>query len=232
MVSGGAALPVEINRFFHSLGFSLIQGYGLTECSPVLSVNPPGRNKLGSVGPPLQGVGLKIKDPNSSGIGEVCASGPNIMQGYFENDDASRKVLIDGWFHTGDAGFLDRDGYLHLTGRLKNVIVTAAGKNVYPEELEAKLAADAAVLEALVLSVPRKDGNGERLCALLKMDEEYLKAHAPNRPADQLARDIIKHFNHNSPSYQNIREWRVLEGEFEKTSTRKIKRFLYHDYFQ
>lgn len=232
MVSGGAALPPEVNQFFETLGFTLIQGYGLTECSPVLSVNPPSRNKIGSVGPALSGVTLRIKDANSAGIGEVCASGPNIMQGYFENAEASSRVLVDGWFYTGDAGFLDRDGYLYLTGRLKNVIVTSAGKNIYPEEIEAKLAGDAAVVEALVLSVPRKDGSGERLCALLKMDDEHINLHLPHKTPDQTAEEVIKHFNHNSPAYQRIREWQILAGEFEKTSTRKIKRFLYHNYFQ
>lgn len=232
MVSGGAALPLTVNRFFESLGFVLIQGYGLTESSPVLCVNPPAKNKLGSVGPSLSGITVKIKDPNSDGVGEVCARGPNIMQGYFENEEATRRVLQDGWLNTGDAGFLDRDGYLHLTGRLKNVIVTSAGKNVYPEEIESKLAAEEAIAEALVIGVAGKGTKSERLCALLKLDEEYLKLHAAHKSPDQIATEIIRHYNHSTPSYQNIREWKLIEGEFEKTSTRKIKRFLYHDNFQ
>lgn len=232
LVSGGAALPMNVNRFFESLGFVMIQGYGLTESSPVLCVNPPTRNKLGSVGPPLDGVKIRINNPSSEGIGEVCASGPNIMQGYFENQEASAQALDDGWLNTGDAGFLDRDGYLHLTGRLKNVIVTSAGKNVYPEELEAKLASVPEIAEALVIGVPRKDGSGERLCALLKLDEEYIKDLSPNKSPEHIAADAVRNFNSSSPSYQNIREWRIMEGEFEKTSTRKIKRFLYHDYFK
>lgn len=232
MVSGGAALPLTVNRFFESLGFVLIQGYGLTESSPVLCVNPPAKNKLGSVGPSLSGITLKIKDPNSDGVGEVCARGPNIMQGYFENEEATRRVLQGGWLNTGDAGFLDRDGYLHLTGRLKNVIVTSAGKNVYPEEIESKLAAEEAIAEALVIGVAGKGTKSERLCALLKLDEEYLKLHAAHKSPDQIASEIIRHYNHSTPSYQNIREWKLIEGEFEKTSTRKIKRFLYNDNFQ
>lgn len=232
MVSGGAALPVSVNRFFESLGFVLIQGYGLTECSPVLCVNPPSRNKLGSVGPALNGISLKIKDPNRSGVGEVCARGPSIMQGYFENEEATNRVLQDDWLNTGDAGFLDSDGYLHLTGRLKNVIVTSAGKNVYPEEIESKLAAEEAIAEALILGVARKGNKSERLCALLKLDEEYLKLHSAHKTPEQIATEIIRRYNHSSPSYQNIREWKLLEGEFTKTSTRKIKRFLYLDYFE
>ncbi len=231
MVSGGAALPVSVNRFFASLGFVLIQGYGLTESSPVLCVNPPSKNKLGSVGPPLNGIALRIKDPDHDGVGEVCASGPNIMLGYFENEAATLRVLQDGWLHTGDAGFVDRDGYLHLTGRLKNVIVTSAGKNVYPEEIESKLAAEEAIAEALVLGVARKGAKSERLCALLKLDEEYLKSHVAHKSPEQISDEVIRRYNHSTPSYQNIREWKLLEGEFEKTSTRKIKRFLYHDYF-
>lgn len=232
LVSGGAALPVDVNRFFESLGFLLVQGYGLTESSPVLCVNPLHRNKLGSVGPALSGVTLKIREPNRDGIGEVCAKGSNIMQGYYNNPDATHRAIQDGWLCTGDAGYLDRDGYLHLTGRLKNVIVTPAGKNVYPEEIESKLAADPAIAEALVLGVARKDGKGERLCALLKLDEEFVKAHGEQMSAEQIADAAVRHYNQHSPSYQNIREWRILDGEFVKTSTRKIKRFLYHDYFE
>lgn len=232
MVSGGAALPLFVNRFFENLGFTLIQGYGLTECSPVLSVNLPGRNKLGSVGPALPGVRLEIRNPNEFGIGEVCASGPNVMQGYFENPEASAQVLKDGWFYTGDAGYLDADGYLHLTGRIKNVIVTSAGKNVYPEELESKLAAHPAIAEALVLAVQRKDGKGEQLCAILKLDEEYLERNASGLPAEDIAAEAVKSFNRSSASYQSIREWRVLNDDFHKTSTRKIKRHLYRDFFK
>ncbi|MBK6764795.1 MAG: long-chain fatty acid--CoA ligase [bacterium] len=232
MVAGGAALPVKVNRFFESIGFLLVQGYGLTESSPVLCVNPLQRNKLGSVGPALNGVTLRIREPNREGIGEVCAKGPNIMQVYYNNPDATHRAIQDGWLCTGDAGYLDEDGYLHLTGRLKNVIVTPAGKNVYPEEIEAKLAADPAIAEALVLGVDRKDGKGERLCALLKLDDEYLKVYVEHKSAEQIAAAAIRQYNHSSPSYQNIREWRVLDGEFEKTSTRKIKRFLYLDFFK
>ncbi|MCL4305413.1 AMP-binding protein [bacterium] len=231
MVSGGAALPVVVNKFFESLGFVLVQGYGLTETSPVLCVNPPARNKIGSVGPALRGVTLRIKDPNQAGIGEVCARGPNIMQGYYENPDATSRVLQEGWLHTGDAGYLDRDGYLYLTGRLKNVIVTSAGKNVYPEEIEAKLMAEEAISDALVLAVERKGGRGEKLCALIKLDDEYVQLHSSQKSPEEIATEVIRRYNSSSPAYQNIREWRLLEGEFEKTSTRKIKRFLYSDYF-
>ncbi len=232
MVSGGAALPVVVNQFFEALGFVLIQGYGLTESSPVLCVNPPARNKFGSVGPALQGVTLRIKDANPAGIGEVCARGPNIMQGYYENPDASSRVLQDGWLHTGDAGYLDRDGYLYLTGRLKNVIVTSAGKNVYPEEIEAKLTAEEAISDALVLGVERKGGKGEKLCALIKLDDEYVQLHSSQKSPEEIATETVRRYNNSSPAYQNIREWRLLEGEFEKTSTRKIKRFLYSGYFR
>jgi len=232
MVSGGAALPTSVNRFFETIGLVLIQGYGLTECSPVLTVNPPAKNKLGSVGQVLQGVSLRIDNPNEAGVGEVTANGPNIMQGYYKNNEATQLVLKDGWLRTGDAGFLDREGYLYLTGRIKNVIVTSAGKNIYPEELETRLIAEPAILDALVLGVCRKGQKDERLCALLKLDKEYLKSQSDHRPHREIAAELVHNYNHGSPSFQKIREWQLLDGEFEKTSIGKIKRFHYKDHFQ
>jgi long-chain acyl-CoA synthetase len=230
MISGGAALRTDLNHFFARLGFTLIQGYGLTETSPVLSVNLPHCNRIGSVGPALKGVEIKIANPDKTGIGEICARGPNVMQGYFENPEATAEVLKEGWFYTGDAGYLDRHSYLYITGRLKNVIITGAGKNVYPEEIESRLNASPFILESLVLGVERKRGTGEELYALVVPDKIYVEGEQAAGKAVDLQNEIkrvVDEYNSSVPQYRQIRQWQLREEEFTKTSSRKIKRFLY-----
>lgn len=230
MVSGGAALPPEINRFFEYLGFELLQGYGLTETSPVLSVNRPDRRRIGSVGPVLPGIELRIDSPDKDGIGEICARGPVVMQGYYENPGASAEVLKDGWLHTGDAGYLDKDGFLFITGRIKNLIVTGAGKNVYPEEIEAQLNLSPCILESLVVGRKEKRGAGEELVAMIVLDKAYLDfeiAHGRTVDAEAEIKQVVDAYNQSAPSYRRIREWKIRGEEFQKTSTRKIRRYLY-----
>ncbi len=229
--SGGAALRPELNRYFECLGFTLLQGYGLTETSPILTVNRPQRNRIGSVGPAIPGVELKIFAPDlNTGVGEICARGRNVMLGYYENAEATANVLRDGWFHTGDAGYLDRFGCLHITGRLKSLIVTGAGKNVYPEEIEAQLNASPFILESIVLGLERKRGTGEELFALIVSDKAFLdlekeKGRETNLTAEIQA--VVDAYNKAVPTYRSLRGWQLREEEFEKTSTRKIKRYLY-----
>ena len=230
MVSGGAALPPEINRFFEYLGFELLQGYGLTETSPVLSVNRPHRMRIGSVGPALPGVELRIDSPDKDGVGEICARGPVVMQGYYENPEASAEVLKDGWLHTGDAGYLDKDGFLFITGRIKNLIITGAGKNVYPEEIEAQLNLSPCILESLVVGRKEKRGAGEELVAMIVLDKAYIEfeiAHGRGVNAEAEVKQVVDAYNHTAPSYRRIREWKIRDAEFQKTSTRKIRRYLY-----
>jgi long-chain acyl-CoA synthetase len=230
MVSGGAALPPQIHRFFQYLGFEMLQGYGLTETSPVLSVNRPHHIRVGSVGPALPGIELRIDSPDKDGIGEICARGPVVMQGYYENPQATAEVLKDGWFHTGDAGYLDRSGRLHITGRIKNVIVTGAGKNVYPEEIEAHLNLSPYILESLVVGRKDKRGVGEGLAAVIVPDKEYVECEiARGRSVDVEAevKQAVDSYNHTAPTYRRIRDWKIREQEFEKTSSRKIRRYLY-----
>jgi long-chain acyl-CoA synthetase len=235
LISGGAALPSEVNKFFVNLGFMLIQGYGLTETSPVLSVNLPGKNRIGSVGTALPGVTFKIENPDSDGVGEICAKGPMVMQGYFEKPDVTAEVLRDGWFHTGDAGYLDADGYLHITGRLKNVIITGAGKNVHPEEIEATLDQSLYILASLVVGVPRKRTAGEELAAILVPDMSTVEADKERGHEVDLKAELekaVQGYNSSVPAYRRIRQWQMRNEDFEKTSTRKIKRFRYQDVFQ
>lgn len=234
LISGGAALPPVVNRFFQRLGFTLLQGYGLTETSPVISVCLPDRNRIGSVGPALPGVTFKIDNPDASGIGEICVQGPMVMQGYYEHPEATAAVLHDGWFHTGDAGYVDREGFLFITGRIKNVIVTAAGKNVYPEEIEAQLNAAPYILESLVLPYVRRKGGGEELAALIVPDAAAIAAEAERGTVvdvDAAIKAAVDEYNGNVPMYRRLRKWRLHDSEFGKTSTRKIRRYLYKSAF-
>lgn len=227
MISGGAALRRNVNRFFEALGFTLLQGYGLTETGPVLSVNRIKRNRIGSVGPALEGVELKIDRPDSDGIGEICARGENVMQGYYENREATEEILRDGWLHTGDAGCIDRNGYLYITGRLKNLIVTSGGKNVYPEEIEAALNQSPWIMESMVVSVGGKGGKSEELAALVVVDEQAAGAQFSDVDLEREIKDVIDEYNRSVPLYRRIRRWRIRNEEFEKTSTGKIRRYKY-----
>ena len=230
MVSGGAALRPDVNHFFERLGFTLLQGYGLTETSPVISVNRPGLNRIGSVGQPLHTVEFRIESPDADGVGEICVRGPMVMQGYFENPAATADVLHDGWFHTGDAGYVDRDGFLFITGRLKNVIITGAGKNVHPEEIESRLSASPYVQEALVRGTERKKGAGEELEAILVPDRAALDAAREHGQAIDVMAElskVVEAYNHSVPDYRRIRRWQMQEEELAKTSTRKVRRYLY-----
>ena len=235
MISGGAALRPAVNRYFQRLGFTLLQGYGLTETSPILSVNREERTRIGSSGQAIPGVELRIDHPDpTTGIGEICARGPNVMLGYYQNPEATSAVLRDGWFHTGDAGYLDRDGFLFITGRIKSMIVTAAGKNVYPEEIEAQLNASPYIIESLVLGVERQRGTGEELYALIVPDKTVLELEKENGHDVNVMAEIqavVEAYNKSVPTYRSIRQWQLREEEFVKTSSRKIKRFLYKDSF-
>ncbi|MBI5059476.1 AMP-binding protein [candidate division KSB1 bacterium] len=228
--SGGASLRPEVNRYFRELGFDLIQGYGLTETSPVLTFNSPAANRIGSVGRAIQGVELRIDRADANGIGEICARGPMIMRGYFDDPESTANVLRDGWLHTGDAGRLDRRGYLYITGRLKNIIVTSGGKNIYPEEIESRLDQSPYVLESLVFGVERQKGGGEELRALIVPDLASITALRESGTDVDIAAEMKKtvdDYNATVPVYRQIRRWQIHDTEFEKTALRKIRRFKY-----
>lgn len=234
MISGGAALPPHVGYDFNDLGLTLIQGYGLTEASPVLTVNPIERAKMASVGLPIPGVALRILDPDQDGVGQILARGDMVMRGYYRNPEATSEALQDGWLYTGDSGRMDEEGYLYITGRLKNVIVTRAGKNVYPEEVEQELNKSAFILESLVYGVPMADGGGEEVQAVIVPDYEYCDQYAQKRgtPLEEgeieaiLKREVATGCS-NLADYKRVKGLQIREEEFPKTSTRKIKRFLF-----
>jgi len=233
VVSGGAALPGWISEGYKKYGIDVIQGYGMSEASPLISVNPPGNPKSDSIGMVIPSDEVEIRDIDSEGNGEIVARGPNIMKGYYKNQGATNETLTsDGWLLTGDIGYFDEDGYLYITGRKKFVIVTRGGKNVFPEEIEEKLTKSIYIEEALVFSP-----NDVDIQALIYPNMEEIKEKLFSK-GQQFSEDNIWEFiklevrntNRTLESYKKIREFAIRQEEFPKTTTRKIKRFLFKDF--
>ena len=222
LISGGSALNDKIKKDFHGLGFTILEGYGLTEASPVLTVTRP-ENRLvsGSVGRPVPGVEVKIVDADASGIGEVVARGPNVMLGYYDNEEATRAVLRNRWLYTGDLGRLDDEGNLFLVGRSKEIIVDTNGKNVYPDEIEEIYADSPLVKELSVVGLP--DGLGEKIACLVVPDYD----HDITVAAEEVRRRLEEHFKDVSsslPFYKRVKVLHFADGELPRTATRKVKR--------
>jgi long-chain acyl-CoA synthetase len=233
LVSGGAPLPPEIAEFFNLIGLDFLQGYGLTECSPVVSVNRPEDIRFGSVGPLLPNLQIKILEADDDGIGEILIKGDSVMVGYLNNPELNAKVFRDGWFHTGDLGHV-RDGHLWITGRKKNVIVSAAGKNIHPEELEEKLCINPFVLEAVVYGRKKDGKQGEEVRAIIVPDMEQFKAQfgtsehgtSPEHVEKVIARAVAD-LNHQVSDFKRIVGYEIQLQELEKTSSKKIRRVKY-----
>ena len=225
-VSGAAAIDPEVIRGFNGFGIEMIQGYGLTETSPVLSAESLLGKRIGSVGRPMPSVEIKIVDPDENGIGEIAAKGPNIMLGYYKNEEATEEVLKDGWFYTGDLGYIDKDGYLYITGRKKTVIVLKNGKKVFPEEVETLLNREDFVLESFVFGLT-KEGDYVELGTKIVFNREVFTQRFGEK-SDQEIYDIIweyvKKVNKEMPKYKYIKNLIISEEELIKTTTRKIKR--------
>jgi long-chain acyl-CoA synthetase len=200
----------------------------------VISVNPSGSAKNDSAGPPLPGVEVKISEPDETGIGEIAVHGPNVMLGYYKNKKATDEVLKDGWLYTGDLGHLDKDGYLHITGRMKSIIVTQTGKNIYPEEIEEKLIKSQWINEVLI--VPRIDPETkkEEICAIIHPNYELLEEDSiakgitlAEQDVQLVFKDEVTKCNEGLPAYKKITRFEIREEEFPKTTTNKIKRHLF-----
>ena len=232
MVFGGAATPPEVEDFLMEGNFPFISGYGLSESSPILTVNPVGKHKKGTAGVIVPGVKLRIDDPDpETGIGEIVATGPNIMQGYYKNEEATKNTFTeDGWLITGDKGILDDEGYLHIKGRSKNLIVGPSGENIYPEEIEFHVAQNPFVLESLVYEL-----EGRIVARVFldydAIDKEHGTSSMDEAKASQVIQDILenikKSVNQNVASYSRIHKIIEQPEEFVKTPTKKIKRYLY-----
>ena len=233
VVSGAAAVDPKVVRGFEDLGIRMIQGYGLTECSPLISGTPDFDNtyrKAGSVGPVVESGQIKIIDKDDDGIGEVIYKGPNVMMGYYKNKEETAKVLKDGWFYTGDLAFTDDKGWIYITGRKKNVIVTKTGKNIYPEEIEMYFLNSKYICEILVYGATDEDtpDSDTIVAAQIRPDMDMIHDEFGEDFGDEALYDLIKKtvgaMNMELPNYKRIRNMMVRKEEFEKTTTKKIKR--------
>ncbi len=229
-VSGGAPLPPHIFRNFKKIGVTILQGYGLTETSPVVSVNPPDAPKAESSGWCLPEIEVKVHNPGEDGVGELCFRGPVIMKGYYDLPELTKETIdSEGFLHTGDLGYVDRDGYIYICGRKKNIIVTPAGKNVYPEEIESLLDQSPYILESLVFGIPTR--KGEEVGAVIVPDYDAIERQFPEKSLDpefikSLIQKEIKKQTASIANFKKIKKWIIREEEMPKTSTRKIKRHL------
>lgn len=226
VISGASAIDKNVAKGFYDFGVLAVQGYGLTETSPVLTAENEKCVKFGSVGLPLPEVEIKIDNPNEEGIGEIVAKGPNIMLGYYEMPDETSKVLKDGWFYTGDLGYLDKDGFLFITGRKKNVIVLKNGKNIYPEEIELLLSSLPYVSENMVYGTPKDDDL--ILSVKIVYNKDYINDKYGNISEDELKEIIwkdIKKVNSTLANYKHIKKLIITDEPMIKTTTQKVKRF-------
>ena len=226
-ISGGAAISKEAIKAFRDIGINLLQGYGLTETSPVLAGENDVYKRDGSVGFALPGIDIKIDKPNSEGVGEIIAKGPVVMHKYLDNEEATNEVLKDGWFHTGDLGKFDKDGFLFITGRKKYVIVLKNGKNIFPEELEILINQLGYVSESMVYGKPDKDDD-LTICAKIVYNAEEMEKLYPNKSKEEyhdiVWQDIRNNINKQMPAYKYIREIIVTDEPLIKTTTQKVKR--------
>ena len=231
-ISGGAALDPAIAEGLTKLGLSIYQGYGITETSPIISAEQPGGKRRGTVGRPLHGVQVRIDNPDDDGVGEIVVLGPNVMQGYYNNPQATAEVLEGGWYRTGDLGRLDRDGFLTISGRVKNLIVTPNGKNVYPEEVENELLKSPFIAEAMVYG--HKVGPAaEEVHAVIYPNQEALDDQCRAMGACPMSETDVEALLRAEvlsacavlADYKRVRKFTIREDEFPKTTTRKIKRF-------
>ena len=228
IICGGAPVSASILKDFYAFGITIYEGYGITECAPLVACNPPDRKpRFGSVGLPVHGVTVMIdKASEADETGEILVKGDNVMLGYYKDEEATKAVFTeDGWFRTGDIGYIDRDGYIFITGRKKNVIILSNGKNVFPEELEEHLSHSEFIKESVVIG--KTDNSGEiAITALIYPDLEKFEGKS-DEEIEQIIHDEVNDINRTLPSFKHMSAVEIRKEEFEKTSSKKIKRFLY-----
>ena len=231
IVSAAAPIDPQIGKRIEDFGIKFFQGYGLTETAPLATIVPEVKRDTASVGKPGSCCEVKIHEPNEDGIGEVWIKGSNVMLGYYEDEEETNKALTDGWFHSGDLGYINDEGYLFLTGRCKNLIITGNGKNVYPEEIETLVNQIGYVNESMVYAVPDPRDEKEQIIAVkVTLDNVYLeeKFGKGNIPSDEelhkLIWEEIKEINKKLSSFKWIKQLEIKKEDFIKTTTMKIKR--------
>lgn len=229
VISGGAPLDPKIQKGFIDLGINLAQGYGLTETSPVIAAENMYKSRTGSIGVPMENVTVEIVNKDDNGIGELRAKGPNVMLGYYENEEETNKVLKDGWFYTGDLGYIDKDGFIFITGRQKNMIVLKNGKKIFPEEIETLVNRIDLIDECMVFGMPDEvDKNDVKLSVKVVYNKDEVKQKYGDISFDEI-RDIIwnrikNEVNTTVPRYKHIMNMILTDKELIKTTTKKVKR--------
>ena len=227
IVYGASSTDKNTIEFFNNIGINMLNGYGLTETSPVLSAENDKYKKPGSVAFPMPGMQIKIDNPDEKGIGEILAKGPCVMLGYYKNEEATKEALEGGWFHTGDLGYYDEDGYLFIAGRKKNVIVLKNGKNVFPEEIELLISKLPYVSENMVYARPKDDNNDILVAVKIVYNADIMKAMFPDKKQDEYYNIIwndIKNINQTMPKYKYIKHLIITDEPMIKTTTQKVKR--------
>jgi long-chain acyl-CoA synthetase len=231
LIAGGAAPDPKVSKFFREVGFTIIQGYGLTETSPILALNRLDNLKDAAAGLPLPGVEIKIDKPDKKGVGEIWAKGASMMLGYYKNPTATKDTFENEWFKTGDLGYVDDDGFLFICGRKKNVIIANNGENVYPEEIEDILNRSQYVLESMVYG-EEDEKHDERIAALIVPDTAaFIEYSAKNNVEinpeliDRLISEAVKEANRQLSGFKQIKKFYLHENELEKTTTQKVKRY-------
>jgi len=236
MVAGGGPLDPNTADFFDSFGFNIVHGYGMSENSPLISVNTPRYKRNASVGLPVSYTDVKILDTTPEGIGEIAIKSPSVMLGYFENKEATKEVINeDGYLLTGDLGYRDEDGFIYIKGRKKSLIVTSGGKNIYPEEIEIQFNNSRVIGEVLVTGRREPVHGGEQIIAVTVPNYDMIKEDHPGRGNDEefiksLIKKAVEEANRGLPGYKKISDFIVRKEPFEKNAQQKIRRFMYKEY--
>jgi len=236
MVAGGGPLDPNTADFFDSFGFNIVHGYGMSENSPLISVNTPRYKRNASVGLPVSYTDVKIINTTPDGIGEIAVKSPSVMLGYFENEEATKETINeDGYLLTGDLGYRDEDGFIYIKGRKKSLIVSSGGKNIYPEEIELQFNNSRVISEVLVMGRREPAHGGEQIVAVTVPNYEMIKEYYSGRENDEifirsLIKKAIEEANRNLPSYKKISSFILRKEPFEKNAQQKIRRFMYKEY--
>ena len=236
-ITGGAPCPRPVMECFKRIHVRFLEGYGLTECSPIVSVCPPEVIKFGTIGPAIGGIEVRLADRNENGVGEIQVKGPIVMQGYFHNPDATAEAFEDDgkgglWFRTGDLGSIDEDGYITIRGRKKALIVNREGKNIYPEEVENVIAKEPCIADVIVVGYTHGGDPGEKVGAIVYPNEDWFREQNGGElpPREEMERTTVKHAQERCAEladYKRVRKVVCWHEPLERTSIGKVRRVAY-----